>query len=125
MKDDTRDLLDSILADWHRWCASYSAIASCGKAPMWREVRPTRQWETMYDINDRQIEDSTMESVDFHVSELPADQRTALQINARNLVTGRSVWTSARLPADLQERAVLLGVARAALVVRLADAGIL
>lgn len=125
MKDDTRELLDSILAQWHRWCSSYSAIASCSAAPMFREVRPTRQWETMYDINDRQIEDSTMEAVDFHVSELPADQRTALQINARNLVTGRSVWTSARLPTDLQDRAMLLGVARAALVVRLSDAGIL
>jgi hypothetical protein len=51
--------------------------------------------------------------------------RTALQLNARNLCTGRSVWTSARLPADAEMRAHILANARVSLTVKLQNAGIL
>lgn len=125
MKDDTRELLDDILRRWHNWSAGYRAIADVGSSPMFRQAKSGRQYESQYEIAEHQLDDSAMEAVDFHVYELSADHRTALQINARNIATGRSVWTSARLPADLQARAVLLGAARAALAGRLVEAGIL
>ena len=79
----------------------------------------------MDDVIEREIDGDRMAAVDFHVNELPPEQRTALQIEARNLVTGRPVWYSLRLPNDVHERAILVGTARAALMARLVDAGIL
>jgi hypothetical protein len=125
MKDDTRELLDDILLRWHRWSAGYRAIADVGSSPMFKQCKSGRQYESQYEIAEHQLDDDAMKSVDFHVYELEPEHRTALQINARNLATGRSVWTSARLPTDLHARLVLLGAARTALAVRLVEAGIL
>ena len=125
MNDDTRELLDDILRRWHNWSAGYRAIADVGSSPMFRQAKSGRQYESQYEIAEHQIDDDAMAAVDFHVYELEPMHRTALQINARNIATGRSVWTSARLPTDLQARAVLLGEARTALAGRLVVAGIL
>jgi hypothetical protein len=51
--------------------------------------------------------------------------RTILQIHARNLSTGRSVWISARLPQDPASRAAILADARAALCIKLRVDGVL
>lgn len=125
MNDDTRQLFDDILRRWHHWSRGYRPIADVGSSPMFNQAKSGRQYETQYDLAERSLEDSTMESVDFHVYELPPTQRTAIQINARNIATGRSVWKSERLPADATERAIVLAGARAALMGRLMDAGIL
>lgn len=125
MNDDTRQLFDDILRRWHHWSRGYRPIADVGSSPMFNQAKSGRQYETQYDLAERSLEDSTMESVDFHVYELPPTQRTAIQINARNIATGRSVWKSERLPADATERAIVLAGARAALMARLMDAGIL
>ena len=125
MNDDTRELFDDILRRWHHWSRGYRPIADVGSSPMFNQAKSGRQYETQYDLAERSLEDSTMESVDFHVYELPPTQRTAIQINARNIATGRSVWKSERLPADATERAIVLAGARAALMGRLMDAGIL
>lgn len=125
MKDDSRQLLDDILCQWHHWSRGYRPIAQVSSSPMFRGARAGRQWDTMDEVIEREIDGGTMAAVEFHVYELPPSQRTALQLNARNIATGRSVWVSARLPADVEERAVLLLAARNALAVRLMDAGIL
>ncbi|MCC6509962.1 MAG: hypothetical protein IT423_12720 [Pirellulaceae bacterium] len=125
MNDDTRELLDDILRRWHNWSAGYRAIADVGSSPMFRQAKSGRQYESQYEIAEHQIDDDAMAAVDFHVYELEPMHRTALQINARNLATGRAVWRSERLPADSAERAIVLAGARAALLVRLIDAGIL
>ena len=125
MKDDSRQLLDDILCQWHHWSKGYRPIADVGSSPMFKQARTGRQWDTMDEVIEREIDGGTMKAVEFHVYELPPSQRTALQINARNIATGRSVWASARLPADTDERAVLLLEARNALAVKLMDAGIL
>ena len=125
MNDDTRELFDDILRRWHHWSRGYRPIADVGSSPMFNQAKSGRQYETQYDLAERSLEDSTMESVDFHVYELPPTQRTAIQINARNIATGRMVWKSERLPADAAERAIVLAGARAALMARLMDAGIL
>ena len=125
MNDDTRQLFDDILRRWHHWSRGYRPIADVGSSPMFNQAKSGRQYETQYDLAERSLEDSTMESVDFHVYELPPTQRTAIQINARNIATGRAVWKSERLPVDATERAIVLAGARAALMGRLMDAGIL
>jgi hypothetical protein len=66
-----------------------------------------------------------MVAVNFHIFELPSIQCTAIQINARNLATGKAVWTSARLPADVEERQIILRAARNALQEKLMGACIL
>lgn len=71
------------------------------------------------------VDAESMEAVNFHVFELPPDQRTAIQLHARNLATGRCVWTSARLPQDPMARAEILQAAKEALGAKLSEAGIL
>ena len=92
---------------------------------MFHQCKSGKQYEEQYDIAEQSLDDDAMRSIDFHVYELSPTMRTAIQINARNLATGRAVWRSERLPADSAERAIVLAGARAALLVRLMDAGIL
>jgi len=92
---------------------------------MFHQCKSGKQYEEQYDIAEQALDDDAMKAVDFHVYELSSTQRTALQINARNLATGRSVWSSVRLPADVAERAIVLAGARAALLARLMAAGII
>ncbi len=124
MTDDTRYLLDSILADWHQWARGYQHVASVGSSAMFNKAKSPRGYDSESEIADATIHNETMKTVDFHVSELKPDWRTAIQIHARNLATGRNVWTSARLPTDLQARATLLADARAALMGKLIAAGV-
>ena len=125
MTDDLRQLFDELLIHWHHWSKGYRPIADVGSSPMFHQCRSGRQYEQQYDIAEQALEDDAMRSVDFHVYELSPSYRTAIQLNARNLAMGRSVWRSARLPEDIGERAVVLAGARAALMARLVDAGIL
>lgn len=125
MRDDSRYILDSILCEWHRWATGWTGVASYGACAMFTGHRSSRQWDGEGDVLDAAIHNTQMKAVDFHVSELQPTHRTAIQINARNLSTGRSVWSSARLPADVQERAVLLADARQALTNRLRNAGVM
>lgn len=125
MKDDTRQLFDDLLCQWHHWSRGYRAIADVGSSPMFHQAKSGRQYESQYDLAEQATDDAAMRAVDFHVYELSPIQRTALQINARNLATGRQVWRSARLPEDVAARAIVLAAARAALLARLVDAGIL
>jgi hypothetical protein len=92
---------------------------------MFRNAKTSRGWDTVDEIVNAEIDGDQMKAVDFNVMQLCDVYRTALQINARNLATGRSVWTSVRLPAKPEERAAILSEARTGLTVRLRDAGIL
>lgn len=92
---------------------------------MFHQCKSGKQYEEQYDIAEQSLNDDAMRSIDFHVYELPPTQRTAIQINARNLATGKAVWRSVRLPDDTVERAIVLAGARAALMGRLVVAGIL
>ena len=125
MIDETRYLLDGILSDWFQWARGYQAVASHGTSAMFSGVRSSRQFDSESDVLDASLHNSQMQAVDFNIGELPPLQRTALGIQARNLVTGRSVWTSVRLPADIAERAVILADARKALTVKLVSAGVM
>jgi hypothetical protein len=125
MNNDAHQILDDILSAWHRWAQGYQHVGGVSSSPMFRNAKTSRGWDTVDEIVNAEIDGDQMKAVDFHVMQLCDVYRTALQINARNLATGRSVWTSVRLPAKPEERAVILSEARTGLTVRLRDAGIL
>ena len=125
MKDESRYILDSILADWHRWQVACGEGAGHKTSAMFHDVRSGRQWDSENDVSDGLLHNSQMATVDFCVGELSPIKRTAISINARNLVTGKSVWTSARLPENIMDRAVLLSDARVELIGRLRKAGVM
>jgi hypothetical protein len=123
--NDTRYQLDSLLAEWHQWCRGFSIVGQHGTAPMFNGLVSSKQWDSESDVLDNHLHSSQMLAFDFHVNELEPLYRTAIGLQARNLVTGKSIWTSARLPKDLEERAIILGIARDLLINRLTLAGIL
>jgi len=123
-QSDSRCMLDDILCEWHYWAAEYRHVAGVGGSAMFRHTKSPRGYESEGDIADATIHNARMEAVNFHVFELQPDWRTAIQINARNLATGKSVWSSPRLPADVEARSVLVREARNALLDRLIRAGV-
>ena len=125
MRNDVYDILDSLLADWHCWASNFKHVVQSGSCAMFSDVKSSRQWQDADEVLDNAKHNSTMKSVDFHVNELEPVQRTAIQIKARNLVTGVSVWTSARLPTDPQARAVILMQAKSMLLAKLSAAGVM
>lgn len=120
-----RYALDDLLRQWHTWAQGYRLQADIGPSAMFRTTKSPRGWQDEGEIADETIHHDTMQAVDFAVGQLEDIHRTAIQIEARNLTTGRSVWTSSRLPTDLQERAIVVLNARNALHIRLIRAGVL
>jgi hypothetical protein len=125
MTEQTRYALDALLSDWHQWAKGFSIVGQHGTAPMFNGLVSSKQWDSESDVIDGNLHHSQMQAVDFHIGELIPLHRTAIGIHARNLVTGFSVWTSARLPADIEQRAVILRDARTILQNKLTSAGIL
>ena len=122
MKDETRYLLDDILSTWHQWARGYQHSAGINSSPMFRECRSNhRQWASLDEVADE--DKSQHEAVDCIIMSMCPEFRTALQINAKNLFTGRNVWSSVRLP--LESRAQILADARLLLTIKLQGAGIL
>jgi len=116
--------LDNLLKLWHQWSAGdgvgagYPSVCTSCKL-----YRASRQHD--YDYIDSDADNALAEAVEAQVSAIAEPWRTALHINARNLATGRSVWRSARLPADDMERAVVVTEARNKLMLRLHTAGLM
>jgi hypothetical protein len=92
---------------------------------MFNQVVSSKQWDSENEVNDDRLHSAQMKTVEFCVNELQPLHRTAIGLNARNLCTGRQVWSSARLPTDVAQRAVILADARNLLIKRLIVAGIL
>ena len=125
MQNDARYLLDDMLAEWHKWAKGWQYVSQPKTSAMFSAVKISRQWDSEDDVLDGNLRDAEMKAFDFHVNELEPLHRTALQINARNLATGYTVWASARLPQDVAERAIILRDARNKLLSRLTFSGIL
>lgn len=122
--NDTYEILNSLLADWYQWAKGYKYAAGINSSPMFRECRSNhRQWASLEDLADE--DKSHMALMDAIIMAMIDTHRTALQIQARNLCTGRSVWTSARLPNSVEVRARILADARTSLTLKLMGAGIL
>ena len=119
LKTATEQALDDLLIDWHKHCASYQT-GGYGKAtPMCRNAKSSRGWDSIDDIADSLEHAASVEAVDFQISQMAPEHRTALGMYARNLVTGVAVWASARLPDDPIARTVVLTQAKQELTRRL------
>lgn len=92
---------------------------------MFRNNKSPNQWDTMDEVIDEQITSKIMEAVDFQVSELKDPYRSAIYILARNCATGRNVWLSPRLPADVVARTMIVQEARMQLTRRLMNVGVI
>lgn len=125
MKSETNQLLDSILADWHCWSRGYQHVGGINSSPMFRNAKASRGWDSTSDICAQEVDSATMEAVDFHVGEMDPQPRTAIGLHARNLVTGYTVWSSARLPSDPVQRTEILIAAKRDLMARLNNAGVM
>lgn len=108
MVDEQNTILDDLLSRWHTWNASYSLTTSPSTSPMFRQAKSSRGWDTPSEIVHDEVENSTMEKIDFVVCEMQEPHRSAIYAHARNLCTGKKVWSSPRLPGCPQERAIVL-----------------
>lgn len=124
MNNDARYLLDDLLVSWYWSSKPYGHALGVGRQPMFNQAVSPTHWQKTEDIVGERLEEWKKEAMDFIILGMEPIPRTAIQINARNLATGKFVWTSARLPTDIQARAVLLGEARAALMAKLIEAGV-
>lgn len=132
MRDENDYILDSLLGDWHNWQRGYELCPVPAADPMFRNAKSGRSWDSTQEIIETEISSSTMESMDFEISGdkhgqggMPEPHRSAIYAHARNLASKHAVWSSPRLPADPQERAILVLEARVMLIKRLLRAGVM
>ena len=122
---DQSSILDDLLSSWHRWAAGEQhadgfASTSAGLG----DWRCSRQYDSDNGALDGELDKSTMKTVDFQVSQMVDPYRAAIHMNAKNLAAGREVFRSPRVPTGI-EGAAILRTARAALILRLVNAGAL
>lgn len=129
-EQEINEALNELLRRWHAHCLGYSqgkGYPSVDSAC--RSSRTSRQYDYENGAMDAAVDSKIMEGFDGVMWNIPntdkAPYLTALQFQARNLFTGRQVWTSPRLPADPMERGVLLMEARNILLRGLAKAGVM
>lgn len=133
MHNDSAAILDDLLSRWHHWMKEkpLNGIDRLDD-PAFRETQNRSGWDSADDIIDAELNATTMQAIDFHVSGdgrgqggMPEPYRAAIYCIARNCYTGRKVWLSPRLPRDADERAVLLLESRNMLTQRLIRAGVM
>ena len=125
MQNEIDTLLDDLLAKWHFWACGYQHVGGVNSSVIFRNAKTSKGWDSINDIVDNEIEGGRMEAVNFHVMELEPVYRTALQLQARNLHTGVSVWSSPRLPQDPEKRTIILIEGRNILLRKLFAAGVI
>jgi len=125
VKNDSALILDDLLARYHAWARSYKANQQAPRDPVFRQAQSGRSFDTVAEVIEDELMGSTMEAIDFHISEMKDPHRTAIYFLARNLYTGRSVWLSNRLPEDPVERGTVVAEARNQITRRLMSAGIM
>jgi hypothetical protein len=125
MRDDQTAILDDLLSSWHRWAKGEThvdgyASTSAGLG----DWRASRQWDDQNGSLDGELDKSTMKTIDFQVSQMVDPYRAAIHMNAKNLAAGRQVFQSPRVPTGI-EGANILKTARATLILRLVNAGVI
>lgn len=108
--------VNEILKEWHTW----SANESFGKGYSSRSASCN---DGTGGSNDWEIAD--MDTVDAVIDTIPQPHRTAICFIARNLATRAQVWSSPRLPTNIQELQVLNLEARNMLTKSLIEKGVL
>lgn len=118
--------LDDLLSRWHHWASRARLVRGYApRALVCGDFKVSRQYDDSNGALDADMENDTMASVDFHVSEMADPYRTAIHCNARNLSLGLSVWSSPRLPKDRDARAAIVATARGILLKSLTAAGVI
>lgn len=125
-------ILDGLLSDWHVWASKTAVSSMPGKCAMFAQAQTPRHWDSTGDIDDAQIQQSTMDAIDFAVlgdkrgqGGMTEPYRTAITFYARNLASKLTVWHSPRLPADQLERMAIVNQGLDLLVKKLKIAGVL
>lgn len=123
---EINERLNDLLVRWHAHCLGYSPGKGfpSGDA-VCRNAKTSSTWDGWNGSQDHAIDKKIIDAFDGVIWNVPQPHLTALQFQARNLFTGKQVWTSPRLPADQVERAVLLMEARNILLRGLARAGVM
>lgn len=129
MQSDIQDMLSGMLADWHHYCRHTRDKAGyAGKSPVFGQSRSNSQYDWWNGVEDEMVDRRIMQGFDAAIGRVPNAPRawfTALQFEARNLAVRHQVWASPRLPANRQEREVLILEARVKLLKELAKDGVL
>lgn len=123
--NDSHQILSDLLSRWHNWGRNYKANQQTPRDPIFRDAKSSRGWDSTDEIIEDELMGSTMEAIDFQVSEMKDPHRSAIYVLARNLATGRSVWESPRLPKDALERGTIVAEARNMLTRRLMECGVM
>jgi hypothetical protein len=117
--------VSDLLARWHCWSAGHSLVhgyptqsSSC------RAARASRQYDDENGGLDAHVDAVLMQAVDGVVDQIPDPWRTALAVQARNLHTGRQVWSSPRLPVCPMLRGQIVVQARRKFIEGLARGGL-
>ena len=125
-ESDLQTLLNDLLVEWHRWCNRYQHVKGYSSSDLTcRDYRASRQYDDTNGALDADLNTSTLETVSAEIFDLEQPYQTAIQIQARNMATGRQVWNSPRLPADPMARAEIIVTARSMLMKKLASRGVL
>lgn len=125
MRNDIDAILDDLLVSHHKWSRRIGfGKGYPGQSASCKDARASRQYDDGNGALDASIDDSRMEAFDAVLYRVPQPHLTALQFHAMNLATGRSVWSSPRLPQDPEERHVLLLEARNKITKELALDGV-
>jgi len=125
VKNEADSILDGLLAAWHQWQRVQPVRGFGSRALVCGEYVTSRQYDDSNGALDAALEQRTMKSVDFQVSQMVDPFKAAIYANARALAVGCSVWSSPRLPQDAGERQAVVLHARAILARRLQSAGVL
>ena len=117
--------LDEILCAWHQHFRDSVGRGFNRCSVGFDKYRTSRQYDDTNGALDARLEHDRMESVEFHVCQMRDPHKAAIYAQARALVLGIHVFNSPRLPLDREERAIVISDARAMLVRRLQDAGVM
>lgn len=109
------DLINEILKEWHCWSAEYAMASGYSSRSPSCIAGPVSAGSDGIDT----------EAVDAVIDAIPQPHRTALAFQARNLNSRAQVWSSPRLPANWEERQILLMEARNMLTRGLMKKGII
>lgn len=126
MNNDIQSVLSGLLCDWHNYCQHTAhKHGFAGKAAGFGQCRSSSQYDWQNGVEDEMVDRRIMQGFDAAIQRVAQPWFTALQFEARNLAVRHQVWASPRLPADPEERAVLILEARVRLLKELAKDGVL
>jgi hypothetical protein len=127
-REDFEFTLDRLLAEWFQWRQGYRFTRGyAGQDATCRDYRTPGHWDWKNGAAADRADELQVKAMDAaieRVPNLPKRWNTAIQFEARNLVSGAAVWTSPVLPRG-DELEVLVLEARNLLLLELRREGII